>query len=280
MFTFQELQGSRDLEQQSAKKCKKIVEELDEDAFEKLETFVKFSANIPGSEFEIIQSDFKMGGYGILHLAKRDEKKVVIKAFIEKIADDVLTRECFPMVLNHPFIRQVFGVTEIEYKKGVVMEYCDAVLEDMIPELSLKEKLVIMMQVSSALEFCHEKGIMHRDLKPNNVLLRRGVDGLYTPAIADFGLVRDASRSSANSMMGAARYAAPELANEEENIIGTAVDAWSFGVMLAQVVSGFVPFEGLSELKVIAKLIKKQLPYGKELLDAIPVWNYQEVFDC
>eukprot|EP00792_Barthelona_sp_PAP020_P008273 TRINITY_DN3205_c0_g6_i1.p1 TRINITY_DN3205_c0_g6~~TRINITY_DN3205_c0_g6_i1.p1 ORF type:complete len:403 (+),score=75.63 TRINITY_DN3205_c0_g6_i1:393-1601(+) len=150
------------------------------------------------------------------------------------------------------------------------MEYCDAVLEEMIPELSLKEKLVIMMQVSSTLEFCHMRGVMHRDLKPNNVLLRRDSNGVYTPAIADFALVRDVSRSSANSMMRAIRYVAPELADQSEYVKAMPADVWSFGVMMTQVVSGFVPFEGLTDFQVAVQLSKGQLPYARELLDTIP----------
>eukprot|EP00792_Barthelona_sp_PAP020_P008862 TRINITY_DN3254_c1_g3_i12.p1 TRINITY_DN3254_c1_g3~~TRINITY_DN3254_c1_g3_i12.p1 ORF type:complete len:93 (+),score=11.94 TRINITY_DN3254_c1_g3_i12:478-756(+) len=80
------------------------------------------------------------------------------------------------------------------------MEYCNADLKEVISELSLKEKLVIMMQVSSALELWEK--CVHSDFKLNNILLKRDADGTYTPVIADFGLVRDASRSSANSMMG------------------------------------------------------------------------------
>eukprot|EP00792_Barthelona_sp_PAP020_P009292 TRINITY_DN3286_c1_g10_i1.p1 TRINITY_DN3286_c1_g10~~TRINITY_DN3286_c1_g10_i1.p1 ORF type:complete len:702 (+),score=162.94 TRINITY_DN3286_c1_g10_i1:24-2129(+) len=273
MFKFYEADASREFFEMR-QKSRIVYQMADENSFEKLENFFGLDKlKISSEEFELDNNYFKIGGFGVLHKAKRHGKDVIIKFFIDKIADDELRRECFPMILNHSFIRQVFGVTEIDGKIGVVMEYCDAVLEDMISELSLKEKLIIMMQVASALDYCQGRSIAHRDLKPNNILLRLGANGIYTPAIADFGLLRDASRSSANSMMGAARYAAPELANEQENIIGTAIDAWSFGVMLAQVVSGFVPFYGLSELKVVGKLIKFELPYDKELLDNIPCFG-------
>ncbi len=181
--------------------------------------------------------------------------------------------------LNHPNILTIYEIGEQDGNQFIATEYVEG--ESLRHHLSrsrieLREVLDITSQVASALAAAHEAGIVHRDIKPENIMLRR--DGLIK--VLDFGLAKlaDDSDSAARQtgiateaptktrvvntepgmVMGTAGYMSPEQARGLE--VDARSDIWSLGVMLYEMVSGRLPFEGTTTSDVIATILHRQPP--------------------
>ena len=181
------------------------------------------------------------GGMATVHLAS-DEKlgrEVAVKVLAENLAGDRSARKRFmreaqlAAKLSHPNIVQIFDVGEEEDERPfIVMEYVDGrALSDLLSRrrrLKPKEALPLLSQVAAGLTHAHEKGLVHRDVKPANLLVRR--DGRLK--IADFGIARaleDARYTDTGMVLGTRDYMAPEQADGGK--IGPATDVYALGVV-------------------------------------------------
>ena len=157
--------------------------------------------------------------------------------------------------LNHPNIGSIYGLVESEDTKALVLELVEGpTLAEHVARqgrLSLSEANGIATQVMLALEYAHERGVVHCDLKPANIKITP--EG--TVKVLDFGLARAATRilgaqsgaaarpaGSADEVWGTAAYASPEQAAGKE--LDQRADVWSFGVLLYELLTGRRPFEG------------------------------------
>ncbi len=133
--------------------------------------------------------------------------------------------------------------------------------------LSLEEAGRILQQVAEALQYAHEHGLLHRDIKPSNILLDE-VGHVY---LADFGLAKDMSLQSSITqtgvLIGTPEYMAPELA---EQPAATSSDIYALGIVLYQMLSGCLPFQGNSPLAIYWKQIYEPPPPPSLLNPAIP----------
>jgi eukaryotic-like serine/threonine-protein kinase len=177
--------------------------------------------------------------------------------------------------LNHPNILTIYEIGAEQGHHFIATEYVEG--ESLRQRLSrspmeLKETLAIVSQVADALAAAHEAGIVHRDIKPENVMLRR--DGYVK--VLDFGLAKLANESSkpevepeASTMtrvlktdpgvvMGTASYMSPEQARASE--VDARTDIWSLGVVLYEMVSGRLPFEGGTTTDVLATILHREPP--------------------
>lgn len=202
------------------------------------------------------------GTYGKVKLAKdRNTGEEVAIKYIKKtkIHDDVdlgrIRREIRIMSsLSHPHIINVREVFENKDKIILVMEYAKGgELYDYINDrhrLSEKEARRLYRQIVSAIHHCHENGIVHRDLKLENIVMEK--DGCIK--IADFGLSNYYSfNSTLSTFCGSPLYASPEIVNGQP-YHGPEVDCWSLGVILYTLVYGAMPFDS-SDFKVLRKQI-------------------------
>lgn len=161
-------------------------------------------------------------------------------------------------MLSHPNIVNIFDVAIGERLKYIVMEYIDGItLKDYMTgkgKLSTKEAVHFTEQILQALEHAHEKGVIHRDIKPQNVMLLK--NGAIK--VTDFGIAKVPNNETitmSDKAIGTVYYISPEQASGKAT--GTFSDIYSTGVMLYEMTTGRLPFEGESPVSVAMKQINE-----------------------
>ncbi|KAL7057319.1 hypothetical protein AAHC03_019072 [Spirometra sp. Aus1] len=190
--------------------------------------------------------------------------KVIDKGQLNQASMSKLSREVSLMKqLTHPNIVKLYEVIESERHVYLVMEFaCNGELfEYLVSNGRMKEKeaRVKFRQIVSAVQYCHQKNIVHRDLKAENLLL----DANYNIKLADFGFSNNFSTNKKlNTFCGSPPYAAPELFLGRK-YTGPEVDVWSLGVILYTIVSGYLPFDAqnLRDLRERVLRGKYRIPF-------------------
>jgi eukaryotic-like serine/threonine-protein kinase len=211
-----------------------------------------------------------IGGMSTVQLAldTRLEREVAVKLLAEHLADDPafvsrFRREALSAArLVHPNVVQVFdsGFDEATHRHYIVMEYvrgssCAEMLRRE-GRLEPEEAVNIVLQACRGLEYAHRHGVVHRDVKPGNLLLSD--EG--TVKLADFGIAKATEQSSitqVGSVLGTAAYLAPEQARGEP--AGPQADLYSLGVVTYQLITGRLPYEA-SSLTELALMQQRDLP--------------------
>jgi eukaryotic-like serine/threonine-protein kinase len=211
-----------------------------------------------------------VGGMSTVYLAldQRLERRVAIKLLAEHLADDPtfvsrFRREALSAArLVHPNIVQVFdfGFDESHHQHFIVMEHvtghsCAELLRDR-GHLDVEQAVEIVSQACRGLDYAHRNGVIHRDVKPGNLL----VSDSEVVKLADFGIARATDQSSitqVGSVLGTAAYLSPEQARGEE--AGPRADLYSLGVVTYQLLSGRLPYEAAS-LSELALMQQRELP--------------------
>lgn len=195
----------------------------------------------------------------------------------EGVPSSTIREICFLRSLKHPNIIVLQDVVMTPKKLGLIFEYMKCDLHQLIEksanlsEITIKK---ILFQILKALHFCHSSRVIHRDLKPHNILL----DFTNNVKIADFGLARSFQlpfKQYTHSVQ-TLWYRAPEL------ILGcklydTAIDIWSVGCIFSEMVTGFALFGGSSEQDVLLLIFKllgtPDWPEFKEMIAKLVVWE-------
>jgi eukaryotic-like serine/threonine-protein kinase len=227
------------------------------------------------------------GGMSTVHLAldQRLERQVAVKLLAEHLAEDPafvsrFQREAQAAArLVHPNIVQVFdsGQDESTGQYFIVMEYiqgmsCAEILRD-DGWVEVDEAISIIGQACEGLDYAHRHGVIHRDVKPGNLLRAR--DGAVK--LADFGIAKATEQSSitqVGSVLGTAAYLAPEQARGEE--AGPRADLYALGVVAYQLISGRLPYAATS----LTELALKQQQERPPMLDALVAAVSPELADA
>ena len=173
--------------------------------------------------------------------------------------------------LDHPNIVGIYDVGEDDGNYYIVMEYVEGrTLKNLIKRrgsLTLPEVIDIMGQITSGIEHAHEKNIIHRDIKPQNILILD--DGLVK--IADFGIAQALNNNEltqTNSVMGSVHYLPPEQANGTGSTFKS--DIYSLGILMFELLIGKVPFKGENAVEIAIKQMKDPIPSICDINENIP----------
>jgi serine/threonine protein kinase len=232
----------------------------------------------------LIERPLAEGGMGAVYVArhKHTEAIVALKVLREEASGDAMTRMRFvreskvAAALGHPGIVKVFDAGEdpvvgpylaMELLEG---EPLDAYLNRASPVL--EERLAIVREMLEPLAAAHEAGIVHRDVKPENVFLASDGEGGVRVKLLDFGIARvqhATTQTSDGSALGTIYYMAPEQMLDAGRA-STAADVWSVGVMMFELIADVLPFDGQTIHEVAVRVCTAPMP---SLLETVPSVN-------
>jgi serine/threonine protein kinase len=225
------------------------------------------------------------GGYGVVFMAEQEEPvhrqialKIIKPGMDTKsvIARFEAERQALAL-MDHPYIAKVFdaGATRsgrpffvMELIRGIkITEYCDQ------NSLATPERLELFVQVCQAVQHAHQKGIIHRDIKPTNILVRSSEQGVAQPMVIDFGIAKATTNqrltnktlfTGSDLLIGTPSYMSPEQAALTSVDVDTRSDIYSLGVLLYELLTGSTPFaaartlqDGLDEVR---RIIREEQP--------------------
>ncbi len=230
-----------------------------------------------GDRYEIVD---KVGSGGMSDVYKALDHKlnryVAVKVLKDEFSADKNFVSKFKVEaqsaagLTHPNIVNVYDVGEDNGIYFIVMELVEGItLKKYIEKkgkLSIKESVSIAIQVAQGIEAAHNNHIIHRDIKPQNVIISR--EGKVK--VTDFGIARAASANTINSnAMGSVHYISPEQARG--GYIDEKSDIYSLGISLYEMITGKVPFEGDSTVTIALQHINEELPSPKLEVPDLPI---------
>jgi eukaryotic-like serine/threonine-protein kinase len=173
--------------------------------------------------------------------------------------------------LSHPNIVEMYDVGEDDGKYYIVMEYVNGkTLKNLIKKrgkLVLPEIIDIMLQLTSGIAHAHDSYIIHRDIKPQNIMILD--DGMVK--ITDFGIAMAVNANEitqTNSVMGSVHYLPPEQANGSGSTIKS--DIYSLGILMFELLTGKIPFKGDNAVEIAIKQMKEQIPSVCKINEEIP----------
>ena len=205
------------------------------------------------------------GGMARVFLADDESlhRKVAVKVLADRHSDDPHFIERFQREaraaarLNHPNIVQVYDQGQSDGVSYIVQEYVEGeTLKDLIRReapIEPRRAIGLALQILAALRVAHQQGVIHRDVKPQNILVQP--DG--KAKVADFGIARagDAEMTEAGSIVGTAQYLAPEQARGLP--VGPPADLYAVGIVLYEMLSGRVPFDGDQAVTVAMRHVQE-----------------------
>lgn len=237
----------------------------------------KYLGTMLDNRYEILEV-IGTGGMAVVYKAMchRLNRYVAVKILRDELANDEEFRKRFQTeaqavaMLSHPNIVSVYDVSHSDGVEYIVMELIEGVtlMQYMKKKgaLGWKEALHFAVQISKALEHAHEKGIVHRDIKPQNIMILK--DG--TIKVADFGIaaLESAQEKKSDQTVGSVHYIAPEQARGEQP--DPRSDIYSLGVVMYEMLTGKMPYDGDTAEQVAMKHITGHPVPPQELNPDIP----------
>lgn len=239
-----------------------------------------------GDRYEILE---KIGTGGMSDVYKAKDHKlnrfVAVKVLKQEFGENANFVSKFRIEaqaaagLMHPNIVNVYDVGEENGIHYIVMELVEGItLKKYIEKkarLSVKEAISIAIQVSMGIEAAHNNHIIHRDIKPQNIIISK--EGKVK--VTDFGIAKAATSNTITSnVMGSVHYTSPEQArggySDEKS------DIYSLGITMFEMLTGRVPFNGETTVAIAIKHIQEELPSPREYVSEIPISVEQIVWKC
>ena len=239
-----------------------------------------------GDRYEILER-IGTGGMSDVYRAKchKLNRNVAVKVLKQEFSENenfvskFQTEAQAAAGMMHPNIVNVYDVGEEHGTYYIVMELVEGItLKDYIEKkarLSVKEAISIAIQVSMGIEGAHNNHIIHRDIKPQNIMISK--DGKVK--VTDFGIAKAVTSNTITSnVMGSVHYTSPEQArggySDEKS------DIYSLGITLFEMLTGRVPFNGDTTVAIAIKHIQEPMPSPRDYISEIPISVEQIVFKC
>jgi tetratricopeptide (TPR) repeat protein len=236
-----------------------------------------------------VKSLLGMGGMGAVYLVhdKDLDRDVALKLIRSDIAEDADTLERFKREIQlssrvtHPNVLRVFDLGESDDIKFLTMQFVDG--RDLATILKKQGKLPtdrlirVFRQVAEGLKAAHDQGVVHRDLKPQNIMID-SQDRVY---VTDFGLAKSAEQSGmtqTGALIGTPFYMSPEQVKGEP--VGPRSDIYALGVILYQMAAGVVPFTGATPFEVMIQRVQRPARPVGELNAELPVYLQKIIERC
>jgi HEAT repeat protein/predicted Ser/Thr protein kinase len=228
-----------------------------------------------------VLKEIARGGMGVVLLADQPSlrRKVAMKLMLPSAesndprARERFLREARAMArIKHAYIIQVYEIGEIQGMPWFTMEFVEGrTLAELIDDkrIGVNQAVEIHVKVAQALAFAHSQGILHRDLKPGNIMVRHSGD----PVLMDFGLVKDVTGESVKlsitgTVLGTPAYMSPEQA--QALALDARADVYSLGAVLYEAVTGHVPFEGKTAFATIYQVLHDDPTPARTLNPSVP----------
>lgn len=213
------------------------------------------------------------------------ERFVAIKVLKQEFAEDVnfvtkfRTEAQSAASLEHPNIVNIYDVGSENGIYYIVMEYVEGItLKTYIEKkgrLSYKEAVSIAIQVGRGIEAAHNKQIVHRDIKPQNVII--STEGKVK--VTDFGIARAANTNTIHSdVMGSVHYSSPEQARN--GYVDGKSDIYSLGIVMFEMVTGRVPFDGETTVAVAIQHLQEDMPHPSDYAPDLPLSLEKVILKC
>ena len=232
---------------------------------------------VVGGRYRVVR---KLGGGGMADVYLCEDltlgRNVAIKVLLQRYLNDPTFVERFRREakaaagLNQQNLVSIYDWGEVDGTYYIAMEYVEGeTLKDLIrrrSRLSGNESVAVTLQLLAAVDFAHRSGIVHRDIKPQNIM----IDPHGTAKVMDFGIARagDSGMTEAGSILGTAQYLAPEQAKGYP--VDERSDLYSVGVCLYEMLTGTVPFKGDSAVTVALKHVNEAPVEPSELVPGMP----------
>jgi serine/threonine protein kinase len=199
------------------------------------------------------------------------DRRVAIKRLRPELAAQACFREQFLAEartlagLTHPHIVEVFDFDADAERPYLVMELIEGTTLASLLPLPAPHALDYLLQVAEALSFCHGQGILHCDVKPENIM----VDVSGCVKLIDFGISLPDGACATGPLIGSPHYVAPE------RVLGgpltAAADIYAFGVVLFQAITGVVPFDGPDPATIARRHVEERVPLMSDVLVTVPL---------
>ncbi len=227
-----------------------------------------------------IQDVIGVGGMAVVYKAydNIDDRIVAVKVLKEEYLANEEFRRRFKneskaiAVLSHPNIVKVYDVSFGDRLQYIVMEYIEGItLKEYIEKrgvIDWNEALFFIIQILRALQHAHDKGVVHRDVKPQNIMLLEN----GTIKVADFGIARfshSESRTVTEKAIGSVHYISPEQAKGE--LTDEKADLYSVGIMLYEMLTGKLPFDADNAVSVALMQVNSEAELPRAINSRIPV---------
>ena len=227
------------------------------------------------------------GGMSDVYKAKDHvlNREVAIKVLKKEFTEDMsfvtkFRREAqSAAVLEHPNIVNIYDVGSEDGLYFIIMEYIEGItLKSYIERkerLNYKEVLSIAIQVGRGIQAAHEKGIIHRDIKPQNVIISK--EGKVK--VTDFGIAKAVSSNTINAeVMGSVHYTSPEQARN--GMVNCQTDIYSLGIVMYEMITGHVPYDGDTTVAIAIQHLQSDIIPPSQYVEDIPISVEKIILKC